>query len=166
MNLRIFLGLTLLFFLTNGMSCFDEDTEWRLVALNTRNVNNEGESYFISDDSIKRTAYAISIEYKGEGKKGYIYNGTSLEKCKDTIVERRIICNNDFNSTLLAGSDVTDFFKPLYGEFTQNSKGKKLYGGVFVLLHTPRSGVHSFKVRMYRKDGTFVESDTTPIKLH
>ncbi|GAB6012913.1 hypothetical protein [Viscerimonas tarda] len=167
MKAKLLLGLSIVCFLTNALSCKDDDPMWRLTSIDVKNMNNEGEQPFASDDSIRKEAYAIDILYVGRNLDNMTdYSRIDFKNCKDTIIEQKILCNTNLDENYLAGSDVTKLFKPLYGRFAENSSELKWYGGTFILHHTPQPGIHSFRVCVYLGNGTIIEQNTRPVKLY
>ena len=167
MKLKMFLGLAIVFFLNTAMGCKEDDAIWKFFSMDIKNINNEGELPLISNDSIRKEAYALDILYMGKDvDSGMDYNRIDFVNCTDTIVEQIIFTNNDFDNEYAAGSNITEFFKPIYGSFNGGSDKKKWHGGTYILTRVPNPGIHSFKVCVYRSNGTFVEKNTTPVKLY
>lgn len=166
MKLRILFILTVILYLNFAVSCADEDPMWRIVDLDVKNMDNKNDQPFVSNDSIRKEAYALDILYLGKNIDNSMdYNRIDFKNCKDTIIDQRIICNNDFDIKHLSGSDITDFFKPIYGYYNKYDT-KILHGGTFVLTKYPQPGIHSFKIRVFRNNGTYIEKNTVPIKLY
>jgi hypothetical protein len=162
-----FLGVAFICLIFGMGACSSDAPVWQLTDLNVKNMNNEGEQPFVSDDSIRKEAYAIDILYVGWNLDNKAdYSRIDFRNCKDTIVEQKIICNTDLNSEYAAGSDVTGLFRPLYGTFTGSSGSKRWHGGTFILKHIPNPGIHSFKVLVYLANGAIVEKNLKPVKLY
>lgn len=118
------------------------------------NLNISSDENCISCDSIKRDEYVLGIQYFDSDTKQLPY----LSCYQDKVITQKIYCNTNLDEAHPAGSDVTKLFS--------NFASKKYEGAKLALKCAPRAGMHSFKVCIYRADGSLIEKNTASIKFY
>lgn len=117
------------------------------------NLNTEKNDICISCDSVVHDKYVLGIQYLGVDQKRLPY----FYYCQDTVIKQKIYCNTNLDDKFPAGTDVTRLFNL--------SPGKNYEGAKFALKHMPKPGIHSFKIRIYFADGSYIEKDTEPVRF-
>ena len=167
MKLRLYYILTCIFLLSCAMQCgcegdydYYSSPSCKLTQVEIQNVNNEGKNPFISDDSIRKEAYAIKIVYKGTS----LLDTTTIIPIKavdiGNVKSRKFFCNTSFDDLHPANTDVTDYFEAII------VKDPYLEPDIYLLRKTPKAGLHSFRVEFLLEDGNTLIANTNPIMLY
>ncbi len=135
-----------------------------LTGIEAFNINNEGAVPIVTDLPVRKEAYMIGVKFfLDDSRPGGDQYVTPAER--DSYNDRvgnsyqtRIYCNTAFDDKNPAGSNISQYFKSI----------KYIPGNLdqgFVLLATPQSGQHSFKV-VYYSDGQMYSYDTDMVELY
>jgi len=141
-----------------------------LTGITTVNIDNSGELPVISNYLVKKEAYMIGVKWitahtpSEEQDKfitGPINRGEQLYSDLGNRYSKAIKCNTQFNATIPAGEYISKFFK----EIDRNYLPEDIDEG-FVLLVTPDTGTHSFRVEYYEGWELKFFHDTQPLKFY
>lgn len=160
-RIYLFSGIIFFFFICCSMQqCGDEEL-CPLTEIEVVNLNNEMDEPFVSDDSIKKEAYAFQVFFIGQFS-GMVdpYKSCAIENFTRNTVNYTITTNTDFDDSHTIGDDVTDYFS-LYNKEAGNGHTCT----IFVLRKAPNPGVYSFRITASLDTRTFVVS-TTPVVLY
>lgn len=168
MKLKLYLLLTTLFLISAAMTCGcgadDYDVEYTLVDLKLTNLDNSGENIVESEESIKKEAFAIGLNYgvkdtyQGIDKIRYL-DGYHKDDFKlNAESNPKVYCLVNFDEGHPAGSDVSEYFK-----ITTNNTGK--YNMLLLLMKAPSAGEYAFRVEFQRLDDRVVSRETVSVTL-
>ena len=139
-----------------------------LVDIEAVNIDNAGEFPTISASPIKKEAYMIGIKWIMD----YVINDgdkfiTGAIRKENTFssagskYSKAIICNNQFNSSIPAGTYISKFFKEMESDYLPADVDEG-----FVLLVAPDAGEHSFRVEYYEGNTLKFFHDTPTINFY
>lgn len=154
MKIKVYLFITLIFLIFTGMKCDGgRKSISDLSCIKVENLMNDGQTLQLATSVIKQELYTLGVKYLDSDMKEQDY----LCYFQRHVVNQKIYSNSQIDPKYPVGSDVTSFF---------TAYPSSLYIGMkYKLKRKITSGIHSFKVRFYREDGSVVEGDTEPIEF-
>ena len=154
MRIKIYLLLTVIFFCFTGMKCEKSKKVINdLSCIKVENLRIEGKNLISAKGSIKQELYTLGIKFLDKKMQEQDY----IIYFQRHIVNLKIYSNSIVDAKYPIGSDITNFFISYPSDYYNGSKYK--------LSKKINAGIHSFKVKFYREDGSVIEAETESIEL-